>query len=1249
MKLRLIKKLVGVFIALLISIYPISVFAISNIECTQTENEYNENVFSDRVAPISEEYLDYLENPDDYDGDVPSMTDLSYLAESYANSSISDSVSLPESYDLRDYGRVPSVKDQDVYGTCWTFAALDSAASGIISQFPTISFSNSHLSWFTYMGYIESKMLGEYFIGDMVSPFNCGGSNQTAVGTMAAWKGPVLSEKLPYGVISEYNEDLSSFESMRYDADSHLQDAFYLSSGLYDYKTQFSNINIVKNILMEYGCVSIEYNSSDEYYNYVTNAQYCPDPKVYNHAVLIVGWDDNYSRENFKLAYSSEIDGAVGAYANFYNADSDSDGFPENDGAWLIKNSWGTDNNDVGYFWLSYEDATIKYGCFYQLEAADNYSTNYQYDITGWTISVAADSADDYYSEETANCEGYAANIFTAESDEQLEAVSFYTTDADTQYQISVYTGSSEENPTSGELVYVGETSYEPYAGYHTIELDSAVKLQESTTFAVVVKFSNPNYGYPIAVNSGYTSLENLNFGSESFVSSDGENWIDISEYSDGSMFFNSVCIKAFTNPLPSDGEAVSNIRFSLLEGPVALGTELTLEGAQTINYQIDGGEIQIYSDAIIIDKPCTITAWGVENNKSGNKVTRTYTQAAAQLNGDLAVKHKDIDGAYKSNLEINSDNTAEIIVYDSIETIALCPHSTDTIKINGVEIASDDWSEEFSLAEGQKSKEIEIEVTGEGKTSTNYTIKLVNNTIFTDLSFDYDAEIIEFDEALYVLYDKNGNEIYSGDSVSDYSVLDDGANEQEAFLVEDKESGEFIGYVTVPVRQLSPKTDVDYSNECTVESYNNCNVWSSSSDDFTEVHICTGEPIKLDAGLTYHIWRPGDINYGFASEVEVVEIPERSSAPDTEVDYIDADYVKLKEIEGCEYRIADGEWQESPEFYDLNINTKYTFEVRFAAEEDSYDGSKGQYASEVSCVTVATLDGIIVPVSINYHGKVFETGTYALHVGKNEIYIRDKFFMEGFVPSDGQDEIITINVSSEDGKLVADKDFCVNIEMTEYDYDGNKVLVNAEDYKYTVIYCDADDLTHIIDKQVLSFVAPYELDYNDILIPDGYELVGTQSENSAMPALYFYNGVWKTYNNTISIAVSKVEESSFEPTEITEPTIITEPTTEQIEQTEPMTDSVESVPVTTVPIQSETTEISGTENPSDTLSPTSACSVASNAKGSEASTLSNASLSASQQPPDTGENNSLLSMLSILIVSSGIVFLIYKRNRINQ
>lgn len=152
-------------------------------------------------------------------------------------------------------------------------------------------------------------------------------------------------------------------------------------------------------------------------------------------------------------------------------------------------------------------------------------------------------AADDFYSEEQASRVGYAANIFTAESDEQLEAVSFYTTDADTQYQISIYTNSSAENPTSGELVYSGQTSYEPYAGYHIIELDSAVKLQKGTTFTVVVKLSNPDYSYPIAVNSSISdvrkdSLKYSSFGGESFVNADEKT---------GRMLLNIFLIHLFT------------------------------------------------------------------------------------------------------------------------------------------------------------------------------------------------------------------------------------------------------------------------------------------------------------------------------------------------------------------------------------------------------------------------------------------------------------------------------------------------------------------------------------------------------------------------------------------------------------------------------------------------------------------------------------------------------------------------------
>ncbi len=274
--------------------------------------------------------------------------------------------------------------------------------------------------------------------------------------------------------------------------------------------------------------------------------------------------------------------------------------------------------------------------------------------------------------------------------------------------------------------------------------------MQKGTTFTVAVKLSNPEYSYPIAVSAAVSDvrkerLEYSGFDNESFVSADGKNWTDVNKYSYYSkdenvlshIIISNVCIKAFTNPLASEGEAVSNVRFSVLEGPVALGTELELEGSPTINYQIDDGAVQNYNGAITINKPCTITAWGVENGKCGNKVSRTYTTASAQLNY-LIVDN----GSEKNNVELSSDNTGEIVVTKPA-SIKLCPCSSDTISIDGKNIASNEWSEEFTLSEDETSKEIQIEVTAKGKTPTTYVIKVINKQEpFEGITFDYDIEL---------------------------------------------------------------------------------------------------------------------------------------------------------------------------------------------------------------------------------------------------------------------------------------------------------------------------------------------------------------------------------------------------------------------------------------------------------------------------------------------------------------------------
>ena len=82
-------------------------------------------------------------------------------------------------------------------------------------------------------------------------------------------------------------------------------------------------------------------------------------------------------------------------------------------------------------------------------------------------------------------------------------------------------------------------------------------------------------------------------------------------------------CVKAFTNPIPDEGEAIRNVQFSLLEGPVISGDKLELTGEGEIYYQITGsdgtvGEITPYTGAITLEGPCTCLLYTSHRKKEG-------------------------------------------------------------------------------------------------------------------------------------------------------------------------------------------------------------------------------------------------------------------------------------------------------------------------------------------------------------------------------------------------------------------------------------------------------------------------------------------------------------------------------------------------------------------------------------------------------------------------------------------------------
>lgn len=453
--------------------------------------------------------------------------------------------SLPSEYDLRDHGLTTSIKDQGVTGSCWAFAAIKSAESsailGNITDLNSTDFSENHLAWYSYNGTTDSSnsVYGDNIVNisssGFVRPFfpymgsnastfayDVGGNVRTAITALAQWSGVESELNAPFkadNIAEERSmaESISAMgESIRYNSLAHLQNA-----ECYDNSSRGQ----IKQALMEHGAIDISmYYDASGFENgkshgvsfYQTRYVGAIAQAMANHCVSIVGWDDNYSKNNF-------------------------DNEPAGNGAWLIANSYGSDYNDNGYFWLSYYEPSICDIYTLDMEPVSNYDNNYQYDGMGYNDIV-------YVKDSKIT----AANVFTADKDSAqiLKAVSFYTLTDDQSYNIKIYKNVSGNSPENGTLVQQSTTNgTAKFNGYHTIPLQSSCTLKAGEKFSVVITYkydaSTGNQAYlPI---EGQTEMANgiqYNYSSKK-----GQSYYYLNKkWHDASVNgYNNVCLKAFT------------------------------------------------------------------------------------------------------------------------------------------------------------------------------------------------------------------------------------------------------------------------------------------------------------------------------------------------------------------------------------------------------------------------------------------------------------------------------------------------------------------------------------------------------------------------------------------------------------------------------------------------------------------------------------------------------------------------------
>lgn len=453
---------------------------------------------------------------------------------------------LPSSYDLRTQNAVTPIKNQGVTGSCWAFGAIKSLESNLILQGLGTSgqtdLSESHLTWYTYhTSSIANDVLANegtsvsYYktsplISQNAAAYMLGGNALIAAFTLAKGSGAVNESTAPFSADtqSQLNSMASSMNaagnSLLYQKDFILTDA-----SCYDNTSQ----STIKNALMENGALDVAFYYNTDYDHTTDNGtayyqeKYTDDTIINpdltaasyaNHCVTIVGWDDNFSKENF------------GRYT------------PDSDGAWLIANSYGSSYGDNGYFWLSYDEPTLTE--FYNFKGASSsaYDNIYQYDGFGWGSALAA-----------GNGPTLAANIFTADTDynQSLDSVGIYTIENKQPYTISIYKNVSGNNPVNGTLAATFSGT-QAYNGYHMIALDQAVSLNAGETFSVVISYDKTSSaaGYvPIEgsdYDDGTTRVTYTSQQNQSFLYVDNR-WVDLSDYDSRNNLENNVCLKAFT------------------------------------------------------------------------------------------------------------------------------------------------------------------------------------------------------------------------------------------------------------------------------------------------------------------------------------------------------------------------------------------------------------------------------------------------------------------------------------------------------------------------------------------------------------------------------------------------------------------------------------------------------------------------------------------------------------------------------
>ncbi len=511
--------------------------AILTIYCTcahpplWAETETTPSLFD--LAPTTSEFQDYVDDPRaeplfDDEGNYFGFIPLPFAPEKYVDPALQKAALSDSKYDMRDPNGdgnlsdslLPPIRQQGECGSCWSFASYGVLESTEKTTGITSDFSEKHM--------IQNHGF---------DPGPCDGGNLLMTSAyLASGKGTVNEGNDPYqdnpnaplctNCLAERYIDNTIFLPVRASVNTNQ----YIKQAILDHGALYTSIY--------YEHYSYDENSATYYYDDSDNSF---DDS--NHAVSIVGWDDD-----------KMVAGA------------------SRPGAFIVRNSWGTNWGENGYFYVSYDDESIAFSILGYFDDQDDtalpFNKIYQHNEVSWThAAVKNDTA-------------WGGNWFIPEQTGTMNAVSFAAVHSKLQYEIVIYDDMDTTTNAFSNEIHRQSGSLENQ-GWHTIPLTHSIDLAAGDGVAVTVKFSFSGKIYPVPIEAkvdGFTSNISVN-PQESFVSFDGSTWID-------SYPHYNVSIKALVNECV--GENCEPIG-PPCSAPSYIDLDISMEGSQVnISWQSD-------------------------------------------------------------------------------------------------------------------------------------------------------------------------------------------------------------------------------------------------------------------------------------------------------------------------------------------------------------------------------------------------------------------------------------------------------------------------------------------------------------------------------------------------------------------------------------------------------------------------------------------------------------------------------------